>query len=104
MTTISINDQQQEEREKAQRDTIENIIPSWIQKYDKALELHQQISAELLELEKRVAEINNKKTSMIHDNFVSIKMKHWLNSSDVTDQASINKKRKELEEYAGIEK
>ena len=104
MTTISINDQQQEEREKAQRDTIENIIPSWIQKYDKALELHQQISAELLELEKRVAEINNKKTSMIHDNFVSINMKHWLNSSDVTYQASINKKRKELEEYAGIEK
>ena len=41
---------------------------------------------------------------MIHDNFVSIKMKHWLNSSDVTDQASINKKRKELEEYAGREK
>ena len=104
VTAISINDQQQEEREKAQRDTIENIIPSWIQKYDKALELHQQISAELLELERRVAEINNKKTSMIHDNFVSIDIKHWLNSSDVTDQASINKKRKELEEYAGIEK
>ena len=41
---------------------------------------------------------------MIHDNFVSIDIKHWLNSSDVTDQASINKKRKELEEYAGIEK
>ena len=61
VTTTSINYQQQEEREKAQRDTIENIIPSWIQKYDKALELHQQISAELLELEKRVAEINNNK-------------------------------------------
>ena len=41
---------------------------------------------------------------MIHDNFVLIKMKHWLNSSDVSDQASISKKRKELEEYAGIDR
>ena len=52
------------------------------------------------ELEKQVAETKNGKIK--YDNFVSIEMRNWLDSGvdGVTDLASINKKRKELEEYA----
>ena len=78
-------------RLKTQRDTIQNM-PIWTEVDVKALELDQQMRADLPELEQCVA--NNETNKYV--NFVFIGMRTGL--------ASINKKRKELEEYARIEK
>ena len=79
-------------RLKTQRDTIQNM-PIWTEVDVKALELDHQMRADLPELEQCVA---NNETNNKYVNFVFIGMRTGL--------ASINKKRKELEEYARIEK
>ena len=52
---LSAKTTEDKKRVAQQRDRIENIMPSQIQNIDKILELHQQISADLPEVEKRVA-------------------------------------------------